>query len=534
MQVGGYSSGISTTGGIAPLNYAIDSGSLPAGLTLDATTGLISGTIPSSAANTAFAIVVKVSDATGQTASKTYTGTVAPGSSLLTIHTTTLSQITSGIAFSYALAVTGGSMPRTYSVSSGGLPAGLALNSSSGLISGTPTAGTAGQAYAFTITCTDADNQNASKTYTGTVASSSTSSLGIVTTTIPSPSAGSSYLAAIGVTGGTAPYTYAVSAGALPSGLSINSTSGLISGSVAHAAKGSSYLFTITVTDAASLSASQIYSGFVGTYTTAIVPAALVAATPGASYSASLASVGGEAPYTYTITSGALPSGLSLNSSTGLIAGVVSEAEAGNTKNFTIRSVDANNVQVSVSYALTVNAFAVVVSTATLQDAIESAMYSNGGVAVAASGGTGPYSFEYSGALPGGIGLSSSGSFFGVPDLASGSLPSGTVYTIHVRARDSLNQVSAQKTLTLKVTINSPVVSVGTPTNAVLGSSYHYSFAATGGRPPYVFAVAAGSLPSGLSLNAIGAVSGAATATSPRLSSPGPKGISAARRLSHA
>ena len=512
MQVGSYSSGVSTTGGVAPLAYTLESGTLPSGLSMSSTTGVISGTIPSASSGSSYAIIVKVADSSGQSATKTYSGTVSAGSSTLVLHTTTLSQFTAGLAFSYTLAVTGGSTPYTFSVASGSLPTGMTLNSSSGLISGTPTSGMAGQAYAFTVQVLDAVAQSTSKTYLGTVAASSSSSVSIVSTTIPSPTAGVSYLAAIGVTGGTSPYGFAITSGALPSGLSINASSGLISGTATYASQGTSYLFTVTVTDAGALTASQVYSGFVTTYSTTLIPSALSAATPGASYNAAFATSGGQSAYTYTITAGALPSGLSLNSSTGVISGIVAEAEAGTTKNFTIKSVDANAIQTSTAYSLTTNAFVVSVSTTTLANATEGTAYSNSSTSLGATGGTAPYTYAYSGTLPSGVGLTSSGAFFGTPSSGAGALAGGTVYTIYVRARDAANLISAQKTLTLTVVISVPVVATDTPSNATLGIAYSYSLSGSGGRPAYTYAKTSGSFPTGVTMTSAGVISGTATA----------------------
>jgi hypothetical protein len=69
---------------------------------------------------------------------------------------------TRNVPYSQQLNATGGSLPYIWSVGSGALPAGLLLNSSSGLISGTPTIG---GTFTFTVTVTDSNSSRASQTY---------------------------------------------------------------------------------------------------------------------------------------------------------------------------------------------------------------------------------------------------------------------------------------------------------------------------------------------------------------------------------
>ncbi|MCX6117284.1 MAG: putative Ig domain-containing protein [Proteobacteria bacterium] len=512
MQVGAVSFGIVTTGGTAPLKFTVTGGTLPTGLTMEPLTGVISGTLLTAAGGTSFAFSVNVADSTDLTASQTYTGSISAGSSTLKLHTTALSEITAGVNYSYTLAATGGVLPYSFTVSSGSLPSGMILSQSTGAITGVPLAATSNQPYAFELTVTDAGGIKASKTFLGTVAGSSTSSLSIVTTTIPAPQAGASYLASIGVTGGTAPYAFSITSGTVPAGLSLNASSGLISGTSTFASQGAAFLFTVTVTDIAGLTANRSYSGFVTSYTTSLVPTTLTAASPGSSYSATISTVNGQSPYTYALASGTLPSGLTLNTSTGVISGIVAQAEAGLTKNFTITSTDANGIIASTAFALSTNSFTVTLTTASLSNAVEGTAYSNSSTSLAATGGTAPYTFEYTGTLPSGVGLTSAGVFFGTPATGSGALAAGTTYNISVRARDATSQISAMVALSITVTISTPSVSAGSPTNATLGSAYSYTFSASGGRGPYTYTLT-GSLPTGLSMSTAGVVTGTATAT---------------------
>ena len=125
--------------------------------------------------------------------------------------------------------------------------------------------------------------------------------------------------------GGTTPYTYAISAGALPNGLTLNTTTGAITGTPTVA--GNTYSFTVKVFDAATptaQTATQASHEFcrLGCHTdfelhSARRPPRSESLTP----ERVVPAPEGQAPYTYSISAGALPNGLTLNSSTGAITG---------------------------------------------------------------------------------------------------------------------------------------------------------------------------------------------------------------------
>lgn len=506
--VGDVVAGIPTTGGVMPLSFSVASGELPPGLSLSTATGLITGSIPIISGNTNYGFSITVTDATGASDIKSFTGTIDPGDSVLKIHSTTLASIGAGIDYSFPMTVTGGTLPYVFSMTSGALPEGLTLNTISGLISGRPTFATAGTSYSFTVKVADNGGLSTTKTYIGTVGTSSIANMSITTTSIPAPVAGRNYGASLTVSGGTSPYAFAVKSGTLPSGLTLDSATGSISGTVSLSARNASYLFVIRVTDSNSLVAERTYNGSVGDYLLNMIPSTLANGSPSGAYSTHLTTTGGQAPYIYSRTSGSLPSGLTLDSSTGLISGIIDESEAGITRNFTIQCTDANGVQTLTSYTFTTGSFDVVMTTTSLANAAEGSAYSNASVALTASGGIGPYTYEYTGSLPLGVGLTSAGVFFGTPAINSGYISPGTSYNITVRARDSLNRISSPVSLTLRTLVTTPSVDSLTPPQGIIGSNYSYTLTASGGRAPYTFAVTLGSLPVGLTLNETGTVSG--------------------------
>jgi sugar lactone lactonase YvrE len=165
----------------------------------------------------------------------------------LTISTTTqLPPGAVGVPYSYTLVAVGGSPPDTWSLTSGALPNGLTL-SGTGVITGTPTAtGTSN----FTVKVTDISSANATRALSLAI----TSPLTITTDSVLlSGFVGGAYSQVLSATGGSQPYTWAISSGALPAGLTL-SASGTIAGTPAAAG---GYSFTISVTDSASVAATK-------------------------------------------------------------------------------------------------------------------------------------------------------------------------------------------------------------------------------------------------------------------------------------
>lgn len=136
------------SGGVPPYTYSIIAGQLPGGETLSATSGAVSGTTPNAAGQT-YQFTVQVQDAASNTATLAVTVGVIAATSIVT---QSLSTGTVGVAYSYTLAATGGYGGYAWSIVAGSLPAGLALASSTGIISGTPS--THG-VFSFNVDVTD-------------------------------------------------------------------------------------------------------------------------------------------------------------------------------------------------------------------------------------------------------------------------------------------------------------------------------------------------------------------------------------------
>lgn len=153
---------------------------------------------------------------------------------------------TVGSAFAAQLVASGGSAPYTFAVIAGSLPAGLSLNASTGTITGTPT--TAGTSSGITVRVTDALGATATASAFSITVAAAGAALVISGTPATTGTVGTAYSASVTASGGTGPYTYALAAGSLPAGLSLNASTGAISGTPTTA--GTSSGITVRVTDA--------------------------------------------------------------------------------------------------------------------------------------------------------------------------------------------------------------------------------------------------------------------------------------------
>ena len=265
-----------------------------------------------------------------------------------TIGTATAGNTTATVTFT-APATTGGSAVTGYTVTS-------SLGGITGTGSTSPitlTGLTNGVAYTFTVTATNGAGTSPASAASNQVTPGAASiTLSPSDESLPAATSGSPYSVSLSATGGTAPYTYAVTYGGLPDGLNLNPLTGEITGTLVGSG---TLFFEVTATDQNSATASASYSLRVNPAASiALSPSAgaLPAATSGSPYSVSLSATGGTAPYTYAVTSGALPAGLNLHSSSGVISG--SPSGSGNAS-FTVTATDANSVTVSAAYTMVVS-----------------------------------------------------------------------------------------------------------------------------------------------------------------------------------
>lgn len=170
----------------------------------------------------------------------------------------------------------------------------------------------------------------------------------VTTSSLPPATVGTAYSATLAATGGITPYSWTVSAGTLPNGLSLDSSTGEISGM--PTTNGTSN-FTVQVTDAQNVSKTADLSIMVSFAPLAVVTTALPAGNVGVAYSASLEASGGKAPYTWTKLSGTLPTGLTLDPS-GTISGTPTTEISPAT--FTVQAMDSLNTTAMGDVTITI------------------------------------------------------------------------------------------------------------------------------------------------------------------------------------
>lgn len=448
------------------VTYSVASGSLPPGVTLDPSTGSISGT---PGAEGSFSGTIRATYVGGQFGSQAFNITITLGPPAITSSGTAPVGVLNSAYSGYQ--ITASNSPTAYGAT--GLPPGLTVNTATGLVSGTPT-DSSGSPYTANVTAT-----NASGTGNRNV-------VFVIQVTPVISSAGT----ASGVTG-TA-FTYAItasnsptsfSATGLPPGLTLNTATGVISG---------------TPTSPGTFNATITASNSAGSDTDPLV----ITIGLGAPAITSAATAGGGigVPFSYQITAtnnptsfGAtgLPPGLSVNASTGLVSGTPSVSGTFNA------TISATNATATATQALTITlglGVPVVTSGTT------------------ASGGTGaPFLYQITATnVPtsyGATGLPAGLAVNAATGLITGAPSAAGTFSANVSATNSSG--TGTLALTINVTQLPPTVVTGVPVTGAAGVPFSYRIEAGNGATAFT----ASGLPPGLVLDpGSGIVSGTPTA----------------------
>lgn len=475
-----YSAAFTTAGGRGPFAYSMV-GTLPAGLTLSAASGTISGT-PTATGDVA-GLQVRAVDQDGRTG-------ISSSFSIFVVHPLTLAGVPAGTAdvgaaYDAKFTAAGGRLPYVYELAAGTLPAGLRLDGSTGEIAGVPSAN--GAASGLQIRVRDANGTTTlSQVFAIVVADPLSAAVEAGPATV-----GGTYAGSVLATGGRGPFVFTMAAGALPAGLQVDGASGRITGT--PRSSGTSAGLQVRVADADGRVATTPVFTIVVSLPLSLVGSGLPAqtATVGLVYDSSVSATGGDAPYAYTLSAGTLPNGLTLDAGSGRISGIPTNTGLAEGLQITVADVHGRIVR-SGPFRIDVRDPVVVAGD---PPGFGTTGIAYGPAAFAAAGGRGPYTFAMVGTLPNGLSLnSSSGVIAGTPTRA------GSFTDLQVRASDMDGRTGYSRPFSIDVTANLSI-SASMPSSATVGMAYAGGYAAQNGRAPYAFSLVAGNLPGGLSLD---------------------------------
>ncbi|MGD0732538.1 MAG: Ig-like domain repeat protein [Terracidiphilus sp.] len=333
--------------------------------------------------------------------------------------------------------------------------------------------------------------------------------LAVTTASLPSGVVSIAYAQTLTATGGVTPYTWSISSGSLPGGLSLATGTGAISGLPTTPGPST---FTVKVKDSTGSTATQSLTITINA-TLAVTTASLPDGTAGTAYAQTLTATGGVTPYTWSISNGSLPAGLSLTAGTGAISGTPTTAGP---STFTVKVTDSASNTATQILSLTINAPPATATTTVLAASANSVAVGNSitftATVTPAQGTptpTGTVTFKKGGTTLGTGTLNGSG----VATYMTSSLAVGSYNITASYGGDARNLTSTSNAVSVSVTLGSTTTALtASATSLVVGSSVTFTATVTGasGVPAPTGTV---TFMNGMTVLGTGPVNGSGTAT---------------------
>jgi hypothetical protein len=286
------------------------------------------------------------------------------------------------------------------------------------------------------------------------------------------------------------PTSYTQTGGALPPGLSLNTTTGAITGTPTSSG---TYTITATATNSAGTSPAVTITFNITLPPVPVVTASTFSGTIGVAFSNTIVATNSPTSYAYT---GVLPTGLSFNTTTGAITGTPT-VPASSTISVTATNAGGTSTSATITFNIA-NVPVPVVTGATQSITVNTSFSYN----VIATNSPTSYALA-SGSLPPGLTLNTT---TGLISGITSNTPASYTFTI---TATNAGGTSTAVSFTINVTVPVPVVT-GSSQSGVVGTPFSYTISAT--NTPTSYAVASGTLPAGLSLDTTtGIISGTPT-----------------------
>lgn len=456
---------ITSSGGVAPVVFSIDSGSLPPGMSLGSD-GVLFG-VPSQVGQ--FEFFLRATDATNASRRGSFRLDVSQiGFEFVQ---TEIPNGRVGVGYSAALSLVGSVPPVAITPENGQIPDGLSLGANG--LTGTPTnPGT----FAFTLRATHAAFGVARRQFMVTIAPATgvvANPLRLRIQSLPNAMLTVPYSGFVTGFGGTPPYQFRVSSGQLPDGLALQSNGG-ISGIPTRAANPN---FDVELKDATGATVRADYSILVTPSTLFdFAGQPLPSGTANVAYTANVGVAGGTGPYRFSVSGGSLPAGLSL-STTGQITGV---PIGSGTSNFMLRVADSTNRFVERSFTLTLSTNSSQPTLGFLSNSLPSGVVGTPySFSLLLNSTNAPFAFRLlNGFLPSGLILTTGGTISGTP-----TVPGRSTFT--VQASDARG-ASAQQVFSIDIRNLADADPILLPI-ATLSQPYLTQLSGFGDQGPFTF-----------------------------------------------